>query len=65
MTAQELFSQKNVEIALFFSLSNNNLELYMETTERKVSVLGTDYAIRFVAKNQDEYIEKMHFLFFF
>ena len=26
----------------------------METTERKVSVLGTDYAIRFVAKNQDE-----------
>lgn len=34
----------------------------METTERKVSVLGTDYAIRFVAKNHDEYIEKMHFL---
>lgn len=33
----------------------------MNTTAKKVSVLGTDYTIRFVEHGQDEYMEKMHF----
>lgn len=33
----------------------------MNTVAKKVSVLGTDYTIRFVEQGQDEYMEKMHF----
>ena len=33
----------------------------MNTTAKKVSVLGTDYTVRFVEHGQDEYMEKMHF----
>ena len=31
----------------------------MNTTARKISVLGTDYTIRFVEHGQDEYMDKM------
>lgn len=33
----------------------------MDRIARKVSVLGTDYTIRFVEHGQDEYMEKMSF----
>lgn len=33
----------------------------MNTIARNVSVLGTDYTIRFVEHGQDEYMEKMNF----
>ena len=33
----------------------------MNTVAKKISILGTDYTIRFVEQGQDEYMEKMHF----
>ena len=33
----------------------------MNMTGRKISVLGTDYTIRFVEHGQDEYMDKMNF----
>lgn len=33
----------------------------MNTTARKISVLGTDYTIRFVESGESEYMERMHY----
>ena len=33
----------------------------MNTTARKISILGTDYTIRFVEYGQDEYMTRMHY----
>lgn len=33
----------------------------MDTRAKKISVLGTEYTVRFVEAGQDEYMDKMHY----
>ena len=33
----------------------------MDTSAKKISILGTEYTVRFVEAGQDEYMDKMHY----
>lgn len=33
----------------------------MDTSAKKISVLGTEYTVRFVETGQDEYMDKMNY----